>query len=380
MNRVPLLVTVLLALSLAFASAARAGEEDEPDILTGKISVGEKYDSNVDLITEDYPEHLEEAEKVDDAWITEVAATLDLASHWASPWQVEVEAFGLANLFHQSMGDSWGIVRGNLVVSYSKGPDTFSVLDEARYFSEPDDRDFDHFRNSASLVYKRELSSLWQLRVAYENIVHAYPESDYFDYLVNGGFVEVRNTWLFSFSTYYGYGFQYYDGYGAETADDVFGTPAYGYRHTAKLGFEWFFARANTLVGSYTFQRDDSPTNDVRQIGEIRGEEDNLEMDAEFNFSRHTGTLLYSHRFNDRFSLSLYGELIHKHFPESGSRAGDGVIQRSDWLMLGSAWLSARIYDGLYAKARYVYRTSQSTDPLEDFYDHIGYLGIEYRF
>lgn len=378
------LLTAILALAclavLYLPAAALGDEDDKEKIVSGKVSVAGKYESNVDLISENLPDDAEEDEEIEDAWITELSATLLLASTWASPWHLELELFVLADLFPQAFNDSWGIGRGNLTFSCSFGANTISLLDEIRYFTEPDDREFDHFRNSASLVYKRTFSPMWQGRIGYDNIAHVYPESRPFNYFVNGGFIEIRNIWAPAFSTYYYYGFQYYRGIGVTNNQETLGSPEEGVRHTGEVGFEWFFARKNSLIGAYVFQWDRSTNEGVRQIGDLRGEEENLELDAEFNFTRHKGSLLYSHRFNDRFTLSLYGEFNHKFFPEGAITTDENSGKRTDLLWLGSVWFTARLVDELYAKIRYLYRANFSDDDREDFQDHIGYLGLEYRF
>jgi len=365
----------IVCLILCLVPVQALANENERSV-SGVVSVGVKYDSNFDLLSEDMPANAEEDEEIEDAYITEITALLLFRSPWISPWHLELELYGLTNL-HQQIDDSWCLGRGKLYIGYGFGENTISLLNEARYFSEPDDTEFDNFRNTAALVYKRVFSPLWQGRIGYENIMHLFPDNDFFNYMINGGFVELRNTWLPAFSTYYSYNYQYIQGSGE--IDEASNAPEDGHRHTGEIGFELFFARKNSLIGAYTYQIDENDNPMPARIGEIQGEDENLEEEVEFNFVKHKGMLLYSHRFNDRFTLSLYNELIHKTFPKRDADLYPYPRERRDVLFLTSAWLTARLVGNAYGKIRYLYRMSESNIDMHDFQDHIIYLGLEYR-
>ena len=371
---------VLLMVALILPGTAPCQESEGEEVVSGRVGIAGKYDSNVDLLSGDSDEDASETEAIEDAFITEVSALLLWNPPVAPPWRLGIEMYGLTDLHVEAMGDSWYTARGNLSLGYDFGANAISLLNEGIYLSEPDDREFDNYRNTASLVFSRVFSGLWQARIGYENILHLYPESDYINYQANGGFVEVRNNWTPTFSTYYSYHFHYYQGSSDSGTDETPGSPEKSNRHTGEIGFESFFAGKSSLSGAYTFQVDDSSEEGVIQIGEIRGEDQNLEPDAEFNFVKHKGMLLYSHRFNDRFTLSLYGELIHKTFPELDGEQDSSDEERTDILLLSSIWVTARLYGEWYAKPRYLYRMNQSTIDSEDFQDHIFYLGLEHRF
>lgn len=402
-------VSLYVALSfLLMPVEAPSADDGEANAVSGEVSIAEKYDTNVDLVSPHItePDEEGEVEKIEDAFVTEVSFTLRYRSNWDSPWHVDLELFEIANLHLGAISDTWGIGRGNMNVGYAFGPNTISFFEEAKYFTEPDDTEFDYFRNSATLLYKRILSPLWEASIGYENLAFVFPDpvSRHFDYYAHGGFVEVRNTWRPTFSTYYRYGLIYYDEGKHTYSDDAaaeLGTPETGHRHTGEIGFEWFFAQKNSLIGAYTFQEDESSGDGDRQIGEVRGEQENLELDVEFDFTRHKGMLLYSRRLSDRFTFSLYAELVHKVFPakdipleavgdeEDEEEAGeeddddedeDAFRKRTDVLFLTSAWITARLHGDLYGKARYFYRMNDSTMQLEDFQSHVIYLGLEYRF
>jgi hypothetical protein len=371
---------VVVIVTLLVPSMSPCQESEGEEVVSGRVSVAGKYDSNVDLLSGDSAEDAAEDAEIEGAFITEMSALLLWKPPVAPSWRLGIELYGLTNLHVEAMGDSWYTARSNLSLGYDFGANTISLLNEGRYLSEPDDREFDNYRNTASLVYTRVFSGLWQARLGYENILHLYPESGFINYQANGGFVEVRNTWTPTFSTYYGYHFHYYQGSSDSGTDETPGSPEKSNRHTGEIGFESFFAGKDSLSGAYTFQADDSSRKGVVQIGEIRGEDQNLEPDAEFNFIKHKGMLLYSHKFNDWFTLSLYGELIHKTFPELDDEQEGHDRERTDILFLSSIWMTARLYDEWYAKPRYLYRMNQSNIDSEDFQDHIVYLGLEHRF
>ena len=381
--RAPYAVLIAFFLSILVLPSFAFGEEpDEEKVVSGYVSLAGKYDTNVDLASEKVSDNAFEDDEVEDAFITEVSGLILFSSPRVSSWQFEFELFGLTDLHIHSerYDDSWYMGRGNLFLGYNFGANTISLLNESRYFSEPDDTELDNFKNSATLVYKRVFTSLWQGRIGYENMVHLFPESTFFNYYVNGGFFELRNSWVPAFSTYYSYDFQYYLGSYNSSTRDPLSSPDAGLRHTGEIGFESFFARKNSLLGSYTFQVDDSSGQGVEQVGSFRGEDENLDVDAEFNFVKHKGTLLYSHRFNDRFTLSFYEEFIYKMFYERDSIITFKDKERSDHLFLSSVWFKARLVSELYAKTRYLFRMNQSSLNSEDFQDHIFYLGLEYRY
>jgi len=370
------LVVVLFLGFMPLTNNLQAEETDEDRSISGNVGLAVKYDTNVDLSSE---RAIEDEKKGD--YIAELTARLAYSSPWQLPFHMEGELSGIADQYFTYPEDNWYVGRGSLYLGYTFGANTVSVLDEARYFTEPEDRQFDYFRNSATLAFKRVLSGLWQARIGYENIANVYPEDNFFNYYVNGGFVELRNTWTPSWSTYYLYDFQYYLGSYNSSTNDPLSSPESGYRHTGEIGLEASFLDQNNLVAAYTFQYDNSTGSGLNQIGNFEGETESLDIDAEFNFIKHKGSLLYSHVFNDRFTLSLYNEFILKAFIEREPLLEEGYeSERRDLLFLTSAWLDARLYQTLYAEARYIFRMNDSTVDYEDFQDHIVSLGVEYRF
>jgi len=75
-----------------------------------------------------------------------------------------------------------------------------------------------------------------------------------------------------------------------------------------------------------------------------------LEVDAEFNYAKHKATLLYSLRFNERFSVPLYNEFIYKDFIPNGDMPPYFNGDRTDRLLLGSAWFTVCTHAQLYVK------------------------------
>lgn len=382
MNRA-MAVTLSMVLALLFSPAKAPGEgTDGEGAWSGKVSVAMKYDSNVDLLSGEVslPDEEGEVSRVEDAFVNEVTLALRLSPELDSPWHFEFELFEVTNFHVGMVRDTWGIGRGNLYASYTFGPNTIGLIEEARYFSEPDDRELDNLRNAASIDFRRILSSLWEVRAGYENVLRRFPKSSFFDYDLHGVFGEVRNTWSPAFSTYYRYGFQSYGGGDERPPGDGLGTPGSGKRHLGEVGFEWFFARGNSLIGSYAFDRDRSSGDGARQVGQIRGEQENLELDAEFDVDRHKWMGLYSRRCGDGVTFSLYAELIHKRFPARADGDDEENMERRDLMFLGSAWATLRLRGELYGRARYFYRMNDSTSDIESFQDHILSLGLEYRF
>jgi len=355
-------------------------EEKKAKVVSGKINLFGKYDSNADLTSGIETGDPELEEEIESAYISEISAQLLFISPWNSPWRVEFEMFGLTDIYMKNIDDTWFIGRENLYIGYNFGSNTISLQNETSYFSEPDDMEFSVLRNWTTLAFKRVFSPLWQGRIGYENIINIYPESSFFNYYLNGGFLEIRNTWTPLFSTYYSYDFLYYTGSLEANNDDRMTSPESGYRQTGEIGFDSFFAGKNSLSGSYAFQVDDTSVEGIERIGDFDGDELSNEVYAEFNFTKHKGMILYNHKFNKRFSFSMYNELIKKVFIESGHPFSSFQSHRSDLLFLSSTWVSAGIYDGLYGKLRYVYRMNESEKDVEDYQDHIISLGLEYRF
>lgn len=367
-----LLLIVLLVVS---ASQAMAEEDSTPQLFSGAVGLAGKYDSDFELTQEQSDDNEQEGD-----FIYELNAKLALNHTWNSAWHLECGLQGLANWPNHYRDNTWYVGNGNLFISYAFGANTISVLDNPRYYTVPGDREFDFFRNAATLAYKRVFSTRWEGRLGYENINNFYTENKFFNYYLNGGFVELRNPWTPLFSTYYMYDVLYYMGSYNAQQDDPLSSPTAGIRHTGEIGLDWLFARTNSLKAAYTFQLDNSSGQGLEQIGNFQGEEASLEVDAEFNFVKHKVLALYSHRFSERFTLSLYDEFIHKTFLERDSPLNANDSERTDLLFLSSVWFTARIYDQLYGKARYIFRMNDSTVNSEDFQDHIGSLGLEYRF
>ena len=211
---------VVLLLSWGMPLCAPCEEADEEKAVSGKVGVAMKYDTNEALVSGNAPDDGGEFEPIVDAFITQVSATFRYASDWESRWRAEAQLYGLADLHIPGIDDSWCLGRGNTTVGYDFGASTLSLLNEARYFSEPDDMEFDNLRNTTSLVYKRFFSDLWQMRLGYENTPHIFPQNRFFSFYGDGGFVEVRADWRPTFSTYYRYGFRYHRAHSAAGTGD----------------------------------------------------------------------------------------------------------------------------------------------------------------
>lgn len=413
----------LLAAMVLPVAATAADEEKTPFPVSGSLGLSGMYDSNFSL---------NEARANDDLhredFILGVDAKIDTNLSWARLWQLEFDLQGLGNWPYYHSEDPWYVGNANLYLGLNFGANTVSVLDSARYFSTPDDFWSDFVRNAATLAYKRTLFRLLEGRLGYENILSSHPDNHPLDYFMNGGFVELRNTWTPLVSTYYSVDYLAY--VGGEGDADSFKprAPEKGDRFTVEAGVDAFFAQRHCLRGAYLYQVDDSdyepfdmasdssrsptptPTpiqTDPRQhdgpsppmppgsspppmsspspgnmsgdFGRSSGDQGSLDIDAEFGFIKHKAEVFYSVRLNDRFTLSLYDEYVYKTF----SRATNpipGQPDRIDRLFLTSAWLTVRLEYGLYTKARYLYRMNDPLSSTNKFEDHIGSLSLEYHF
>ena len=170
--------TYLSGLLLLVSIRAFGQEVDEPNPVSGKVGVAAKYNSNIELTSGVNDGNPLTDEEIESAWICEITALLAYASSWDSPWHLDLELFGTSDVHVKTPEDSWIIGRGNLDFGYDFGASSLSLLDEVRYFTEPDDTDFDNIRNSASLVFRHMFSPLWQLKVGLNNAVHHYFQDD----------------------------------------------------------------------------------------------------------------------------------------------------------------------------------------------------------
>lgn len=368
---------LLLTLGLPIFGLA---EEETPKIWSGQVSAAAKYESNVDLLSDDIPEESPDFEKIDSARVVEVVAAVGYRSSWTSPWHLEASLLGLCDVFVESISDTWAVGRADLTTGVSFGANEFGVSSEARYFTEPDDSEFDNLRNNASTYYRRYLSDVWQIGVGYKNVVHVFPDSAVFNNGAHGGYGEIRSNWTPGFSTYGRYEGLYFQGRGEMDDEGRLGAPSRVVRHSGEAGFEAYFASRHALIGAYSYFTDDAEDDGASQIGEIQAEAENLESEAEFDLSRHKATMLYSVRLGERFALSFYNELQAKSFNQPILDVDRKVRDRDDFLWLTSTWLKARLTGELYGTARYLYRMNESSTRRFEFEDHIGLAGMEFRF
>ncbi len=369
---------LFLILGLLLAPAAGMAEDSEEKIIVrGQVSVAGKYDSNVDLISKEVNDDPNIDDEIDDAWITEISTWILVTSPWNSPLLMKLELYGLADLHVEAPEDSWALGRGNLEMGYKFGKNTLSISNESAYFTEPDDTDFDNYRNSAAVFYKRTLSDKWQAKAGYINTLHLYTQNDRLDHMAHGGLSELQTTWDTALTTYYRFTYHQFQGLDHGSGNEDESIVQAGRRMTGEIGFESFFKAKNFFTGSYAYQSDKNDNEVLDEIGEIKGEDESLESDDEFNNHKHKGMLLFHHRFNDRFSIAFYEEFIHKTvLAETDEYDGDRV----DLLFCTSSWFNVRLWKKLYAKTLYLYRMNDSTYDRKDFQDHIGQLGLVYRF
>lgn len=372
-----------------------ATAEDDSLQLNGSIGFNAKYNSNIELIDEQSTGVVRK-----DAFIGEPKAQLNLAKSWGPQWWLDLKLSSQANLHQSHAEENWYFNRGHLSIGRVFGEHAVNISSEIRHFTEPDNNRYDFTRHTGILSYKHALSALWQLRAGYQNIITRYPQTSSLSYTVNGGFLEVRNTWNFNLSSYYSLDLQFYRGTSDPQAGGPLAQPDEGWRQTVRGGFDWLLFNRHLLSGTYMFQNDQSEV-EVRKIGNFVGHEDTQDNDAEFDLQKQKATLLYSHRFSKRVSLSLYQELIHKRWSdavrvfeedqkkeESENEENDDELRndstfstaRTDWLLLSSAFLKYKWQDDIQIRLRYLFRMNNSTSAPSDYRDHIFFIGPEFQF
>ena len=365
-------VICLAILSVSAGASAPSAGPDNDYIVSGAIGVAAKYDSNLNLIRKT------SANDLAADFINEVLGRLSVKRGIGNRAWLETRLAGLANWHVENTEKNWFFGRIGLSLGYPFGKSDLGFSNELRNYTIPKEDDVGFLRNTAILTYRRTLSPRWQWHMGYENIATFYPENTPFNYIVNGAFLEVRNTRSVDFSTYYAYDFQFYQGsYDAEL-DDPTGSPEEGFRHTFKLGFDWVFDR-NVLNVSYLFQMDNSSGEGLNLNGGFEGNEESLDVDAEFDFVKHKATLLYSRRLSGKLTLSSYGEFILKDLSDRHSPAL-GLHDRNDTLFLSSTYLKYKLKTDWLLKVRYLLRIRQSSIDSEDYQDHLLFFGTEYRF
>ncbi|HPQ71751.1 MAG TPA: hypothetical protein PKW95_21680 [bacterium] len=400
-RRIVLLTILLLVFSTVVVHADDTQENDGS--LSGVVGVAAMYDSHFDLANE-FPNDTDG----EDEFIYQLDAKLGMKYSWGSNSRLEFDLQELAYWPYFHTEKSWYVSNGNLYFGFFFGANSISMLDSVRYFVPAEKEETDLFRNSFTMAGKHKFSNLWEGLLGYENIINLHFDSAGNDYSMNGGFIELRNTWTPLVYTYYSFDCLYYIGNNQMTDPAILSPPNDGYRYSGKVGFDALFGIRHYLQGSYTFQRDRGdylrpamigntnvadnqmqppppdgrrpPPTPLEQVRGFEGEQASLEVDAEFNYAKHKATLLYSIRFNERFSASLYNEFIHKDFIPNGDMPPYFDGDRTDRLFLVSAWFTARTFGQLYAKTYYVLRANIPSDDEDGVQEHIASVGLEYRF
>ena len=366
-------LALILLPSVVVSQEVGDRQEDDPK-LSGTVALWAKYNSNLTLIDE-----TSTGLKRKSAFITEPNADLRLSKSWGTEWWLDASVSGHANFHAAHAEQNWYFNRTHLSLVRALGANAVHFTSEFRYFTVPDENEFDFYRHTGIASYKHTLSPLWQLRVGYENIITQYPESFGLDYTVHGSFVEWTNTWSFNLSSYYSYEFQLYDGAADPQAEGPDARPDEGSRHTVRSGFDWLMSPRQAVSGTYMMQIDNSEFESIK-IGDFEGDEGSQENEAEFDLTKHKATLLYTHRLKESVSLSAYEEWIRKKWDESDDSPDRQKSERTDNLFLSSLFLTYKWQPQLPFKFRYLFRMNASSTDLQDYVDHILFVGPEYKF
>ena len=341
--------------------------------LSGTLGLYAKYNSNLDLI-----DPQSSGRDRQGAFVGEPSVDLRLARSWGRNWWVDLGYAGHTNFHAANRDDDWYFNRGQISLGRALGRNSLYLSSEIRQFSEPRGDQVDFVRHTGLVTYRHVLSRLWQIRVGYENIATHYPGNRELDYGVNGGFVEVRNTWGPRFTTYYSYDRQSYEGTANLRENNPNASPEDGSRQTGRIGFDWLFSTRHTLSGTYTFQEDVSESGG-QQIGGFEGHEGSQDYEAEFDLYKHKATLLYTWRASKTITVSAYEEWIRKNFDEEDDLE-IAREERTDVLFLSSTYATVRLTDRLLLRVRYLFRMNKSSSAAQDYTDHILFAGPEYRF
>ena len=359
------------ALLLVVCMMVARADADGGFQLSGTAGVYAKYNTNLELVdAEDTGIERKET------FISEPTADLRLARSWGEDWWLDLAYTGHANLHAEHDEENWYFNRTNISLLRRLGDNAVNLTSEFRHYTVPEDNDFDFARHTGILSYKRTLSPLWQVRMGFQNIITRYPETSSLNYTVNGAFVEARNTWSFDLSSYYSYDLQLYEG-SADPQEFANTSPEDGSRHTLRAGFDWLVSPRHVLSGTYMYQIDSSYSDyGLDQIG-TEGSEESQDNQAEFDLKKHKATLLYSLRFSERTTFSIYEEVIRKAW-EDEEEASILRDARNDLLFLSSAFVKYKWTDRVQFKFRYLFRINESS--FNDYTDHIVFLGPELRF
>lgn len=364
---------MVLSIALALICSAHAQETQ----ISGGVGLYGKFNSNLTLIDEKKT-NLDQK----DAPIAEVRGELDIARSWGADWFLDWELSSQGNLHGEHAEENWYFNRSYLSLGRVLGENSLNFSSEIRHFGQPDDNRFDFVRHTGILSYRRVLSPLWQLRAGAQNTITRYPHTSPLNYQVNGAFVEVSNAWSDNFSTYYSLDLQLYAGTADPRENNPNTAPDDGVRQTLRAGFDWHLSDYRLLSGTYMLQNDNSGQDEEDgsglQIGDFEGHEESQDNEAEFDLHKHKFTLLYSHRFNPRLTLSLYEEFIYKFWEDEEGPIP--VEARDDLLFLSSAFLKYKWRDNVRLRLRYLFRMNESTADANDYVDHIVFAGPEFRF
>ncbi len=362
---------IILATLLCLPAQAQndAGWRFEAD-----LRLGEKYDDNLDLSSQEDPTAEPEAD-----FLTELGFGGRMA-HTFKRWEVDI-ALRLRGDLPNTRPKRARLYTGTeAYFGLRIAPEhTLSISEQGDCFVEPQDTAFSVCRSFKSMAWAWAFAERWQLRLGVEHNDAIYFADRDLSYDSGGPFLELRMPWSYAFTAWIRGAFIAYHGaFRAQTGDRE-GGPTEGARGGAELGIDWSLGHGVSLLATAQIQLDQSDS-DLLEVGRSDLQDQSLESDAEFNFRKARGTFLASWRLNPTFDTGLYGEFIRIAFLESPLRDAGGP-DRLDLRWMASAWLGMKLDDsGLGAKLRYLIRRNHSTVDAEDYQNQILYLGLEQRW
>ncbi len=366
MRNFPSFCAILVVAAICWMPPNAGAETDWQVRADGELSL--KHNSNLTLVDD-------KTFYTKDDLLTELDGSLG-ARGTLGGWRVDSQVSGVANLHREFDQENWYFGRSRVGLRRGLGAGTAEISNEARYYTLPDQDDFDFLRNVLQLAYRHALADdRWQLRGGYANIHTRYPNRSVFNYTVHGLLLEARRRWGYDLTGYGQLDLQRY--IGTATPAEVVASPRDGQRLGLRLGMDGLFAGRHSVSVIYTFQSDEADLG-LKRIGDPENPESTQDIEAEFDLDKHKVTLHYGVPIGRHWLVSSYTEWIKKGFDDEIDVA-DPFRGRRDTLLLSALHLRYRINRIWSVKLRYLYRSNDSSIARADYKAHLISLGLHWQ-